>query len=441
MTIFVFIFGIFWILLGRSVFESWFNHVTIYSSIWCGSLMLFQSRLIHYFDLAPETWLVIFTGWSAFILGSLSVCAARYALNYKGRTFRADLNSPDQTDLVRILERSIWITSIASGLTVLQHWYIILKMFGTVQNAVILGNLLYTERLADAFPGQIPYLASAGLAGAFFGGVLSRIQGRFRFIAIIPLVITFADAVAVMSRAQLVIVFVLFFSGYLLGKQLQRREGVLSLSRFRQVVIVAAAVLLTVGGAEFVRSNRGMIENIQGSSKTLSSFHNSIFITPSIYLYLTVHYGVLNQFLIQEKEKALFGENTFAPLYRLLSKFGADTEVSQYQPFYRTPVGANTGTYLREVYADFPVGGILVFPYALGFACSYYWFRVKERKHLVDLVMLSHLFVLVFMSVFVQASRLGYLWVSLIASLGCCYIFNRFSGKKQSGAEGAFQII
>jgi hypothetical protein len=63
------------VLLGRFLFGNWFNHVSLYGSIWSISLSLFQARLIWYYPLAPETWMLIGAAWFAFIVGSITVVA------------------------------------------------------------------------------------------------------------------------------------------------------------------------------------------------------------------------------------------------------------------------------------------------------------------------------------------------------------------------------
>jgi hypothetical protein len=132
-------------------------------------------------------------------------------------------------------------------------------------------------------------------------------------------------------------------------------------------------------------------------------------------MYLSVNNGVLNEYLKDDVEHVVWGRYTLAPFWRIISKLGFDTYVGFYQSwFYLTPVAANTGTYIRELHADFGVGGVVIVPYLLGLLCSMYWYRVQRTNSYKDITILSHLYAVVGMSWFVMLTQLGGWVLSLV---------------------------
>ena len=204
-------------------------------------------------------------------------------------------------------------------------------------------------------------------------------------------------------------------------------------SSFKRVITLVILISLLVITVELVRTARGSYEKFSGGSSALKAMNKSgiSFITPSVIMYLTVNNGVLNQYLKQNVEKVVWGRYTFAPFWRILSKLGFHTYVGFYQNwFYNTPVSANTGTYIRELHADFGVGGVVFVPYILGIIVSVYWYRVQKHNRLLDIVVLTHLYVVVCLSWFIMATQLASWCISLFCGV---IIIRKMKGKIEAG--------
>lgn len=421
------------VIAGRWIFGRWFNPLSLYTTIWTGSLSLFELRLLRYYDLEPETWVIIADAWLSFALGCITLVAASYAI---GKNGRRDVPSVLQADGIdkecRTIESALWLLNVISFLVVLQHWYIVLEKFGSIQNVIVFGNILYSYRVSEGLPGTIPYLDALALTGSLLAGVYTALTKKFRVVAMLPPAITVLSEIASMGRAKILIAALLFFTGYFHGKRrFHTSNAIVERSRIRRALPILAATLLLVVGAEFVRSNRGAVESLPAATQTLKNIRGFAFITPSIYLYLTVHHGVFNQYLKRDEEHTPWGSNTFAPLYRLISKFGFDTFVPDYMRFYATPVGSNTGSYLKELHADFGLPGIFIFPYLLGLLSALFWYKFEERRRYVDLAVLAHLLLIVMMSFFINVTRAGHWVASLIATILVCYVIDRRARVKE----------
>jgi oligosaccharide repeat unit polymerase len=401
------------------MFGRWYNHVGLYGAIWGLSLALFHVGLIYYYPLETETWFVIVAGWLAFVMGSAAVVCAHYAVDSDMVKVPTIYNTTADSAPSSIL-RVLWIINIITAIDSTYAMYNISKFLGSISNILKLGHFLYQVKIHEGIPGAIPYVGTLTLVGSLLAGYYTSTVGRLRLVTFVAILTALTNAIALMSRATLIFDGILFITGYIINRkirprQYQMREG----SRFKRAFTIIVIIALIVSGMEIIRGNRGMVESFVGQTTALKKLNVGAgsFITPSIIMYITAHAGVLNQYLRHDGENQPIGHYSLAPIWRVLSKLGFDTYVEQHQPFYLTPVQANTGTYLRELHADYGITGIILGPFLLGLISSMYWFRFKKTQALWDLVILGHIYIVVGMSLFTFATGTGVLWTSLFLGL------------------------
>ena len=80
----------------------------------------------------------------------------------------------------------------------------------------------------------------------------------------------------------------------------------------------------------------------------------------------------------------------------------------------------NTGTYIRELHADFGVAGIFLVPYLLGLIVTWLWFKFYKKKSLLVLAILVYLYLIIGFSFLEMVSRVSYWFYSLIVII--CFI-------------------
>ncbi len=421
-SMFAFIIGLSGIIIGKLCFKKWFNHVSIYSALWGFTIFLYDAHLISYYYMESETWVIIFGSWCLFIIGSVTVVFAKWTNPDRSITGtpspRQFVSAVDEEYERKVMEWMLWIMIIISLIAALHTWYILVQMFGSVTNVILRGAFLYTIRVADGIKGTVPYFKFLCLPATLFAGVYTAKVGKIKFVAILPVLICIIVDLSSMGRAMMIMAAILFTNGYFLTRRnTENIRSMQSVFSVKKIMMFSVAILLLFAGSELVRSTRHVNENLVGAKRSLKQLEGASFITPSIYLYLTGNYAVLNQYLKDDEVEKFTGANTFAPFFRLLAKFGFDTDVESYQKFFKTPVNANTGTYLRELHSDFGVTGFIVGPYIIGLITSLSWFRYRRTGAYVDLVVLSYLQVLVAMSLFYLVTIAGYLLVYLIIGL------------------------
>ena len=423
--------GMVGVTIGRVSFGKWFNHVSVYSVTWCITLSLYEMRFIQYYPLEASTWLIIAIGWLSFLFGSVTVVFAR--LNRQNKNIRNTISISTDDEMQKIVKKILWCLNIITLFAALHSLYIVTKVFGSITNALIMGNLLYSYRVSEGggLPGSIPYLSSLVFAAALLGGYYTARVGKITVVGFLPLIIVVMVDIANMGRVDILVAAIIYTSSYFITTkkevQLDRKFSL----KFKKFVMLLVVVMIIAGGAELIRSIRKPSEGFTGTSKALSKFSSASFITPSIYLYFSAHNGVLDQYLKDDIEKTPFGGHTFSPIYRILEKFGYERIVNTYQVGYKTPVWTNTGTYLRELHGDFGMTGILLGPYIIGMLTSMYWFRYKDYGRFTDLTITALFFVIVGLSYFTMATRMGALLVYVISALSIGSILDRVKTNKE----------
>jgi oligosaccharide repeat unit polymerase len=185
-------------------------------------------------------------------------------------------------------------------------------------------------------------------------------------------------------------------------------------------MISVLAVLVI--GAEFVRGLRESSFQWYGIT---TKFEKYPYVPASLYLYFSAHPGTFNAYLKADEEHPFPGTYTFAPVMRVLVRLGLADPVPLYQRFYNIPIPVNTGTYLRDIHAEFGAAGILIVPYLLGLICTMLWVRLKQKAGLMTTVWLSHLYVVVALTFLTQGTQVGFWFLSLLVSLLTVGMINR----------------
>jgi len=407
--------------LGVRVYGRWINHISIYGVVWGTQIILYQLKLIKYPDLSLETVVLIFGAWSIFVIASLTI-----------RNFYAtkETHVEKSVAISNGLMKTVLICLLVVGAVgTFQHWMVLIRLFGSVKSVIINGNLVYSVLHREArIPGMWPYIDSVTLAADFFGGYFACRRGRPIFLGIVPLFVELVEGISGFGRARLIIGTILWVSAFYLPQAKSRSMGRKILAG--RIFMVATIIVIFAFGMEFVRSFRGARESFSGETASLSHIKGIGFITPSIYMYLSSDVAVLNKFLDYEfsgkGENTPIGGHTFGPFFRFFAHFGIVDEMPVYQKFYNVPVGTNTASYLRELYDDWGIVGVVLYVYLLGAISSWAFEAYHRKKSLVSLAFLSHVYVVVFYSFAVQATSYIYWLISLIASLLAASVVDTF---------------
>lgn len=413
-------FSVFFALLSKHLFDKWFNHLSIYVIIWFFLLFLYELKLIRYEDLTFETWFVIIGAFISYFLGIITFFVAKN--NFGNYPDSNNKNLRIQTNLfinnAKVLKISILITSIIGLIGAIQNWLVLLHEFKTFPNIIISANIIYHMRVEGEL-AFVPYLSSFSYVAVFLGALYSARKGKISFYLTFPFLGVILSDLANVGRAGMLFAFVEFISALVLYSYSINKYDLNQSKRSNKKFAISIVLIFIslVAAATVVKSIRGSVESISSSTSTLNKLKGNAVITPTVYLYFSSDVGVLNKYLELEKENSMFGENTFMPIYRVLNKLDLVEKPQFYQTGYYIPMWTNTGTYLRELHADFGVTGILLVPFLLGLFITFLWFKFFETTRLNYLVILVYFYIIIFFSFVVFEPRQGYWIISLVLIL------------------------
>ena len=407
--IFVSVISFLGIILGKLIFKKWINHLTIYSFIWGGLIFLYELKLLPYDDIIPLAWFFIIVAFIAFICGILTVTTSRNL--YSGEQVlvgKSDMFLPIFTDNGRTLKYSIICFSLIGLYAGIQHWLVLLDKFGSFASILINANKIYSMNNKGEITGIIPYISSFGYVGVFLAGIYTAYKGRFSPLSFLPLVGIVVKDLASFGRAGMLLAIMQFIFTFFLFRHLLKNDLRERFKFFKSNAVLAFIIIFVflIVAASLVRVSRISFESYQGASKVLRQLENNSIISPSIYLYLSSDIGVLSQYLYSENESAEFGQNTFLTIYGFLAKIGAVEKPELFQKGYYIPMWTNTGTFIREIHADFGVIGVILVPYLLGLLSTWLWYKFYQGKNLIVFALLVYLYLIIGFSFLVMVTRL-----------------------------------
>jgi oligosaccharide repeat unit polymerase len=425
--------GVFSLTLGRLIFKSLYNPISIYYGIWSIEIFLYQWRLVAYYEISLNTWVVIIGAYFCFIAGIVTLYLCRNLIKTTSIAYQNDHHI--STNSQRYLNYFILSTAFIGILGAIQHWTILFKEFHSLVNILNNAPKIYRMRVEGDIHGVIPYITSFLFVSIFFSGVYTGKTGKFSFGVFIAFLGVVLDDLANVGRAAMLFAFFEFSSVVILSRI--NLDKNLKNNKINGKIIISIVIILIIliGFATFVKSLRTGLEEFKGSSRELNKFKSGILISPSIYLYFSCQIGVLNRYLEKDDETVIFGENTFLPIYNLISKTGVLKRPVAYQKGYYTPIWSNTGTYLRDIHADFGYLGIFIFPYIFAVIIAFIWFKYFRTRSNLYLILLVYCMLIVKFSFLTIVTRLGIWWISLFILLIANRIIEKMISKKEITPE------
>lgn len=422
-TIIIFTFSL---LLGKTLFGKWFNHLSLYVGVWVPMILLYEMKLIRYNDLTPSTLVIIFLSYFCFLLGILTYVSAKEKVSVKENT--VNINNIDWllSNNGKNLRLITWVTSMIALAAVIQNWMILIKMFGDVTTVLINASVVYRLRIERKIEGQIPYLFLFGYVSIFFTAMYTALKNKFSFISFFPIVPVILKEVSQVSRAGIFFAMFEYLITFLLFKSYLKKHNPDLVVKSNKKLYLGVALILTVIiiSASLVRISRGSVESIEGATSQLKSQEDNLFLSPTMYLYFSGHIGGLNKFLQADKEKTLFAEHTLFSVYSIISKYNIIKRPTDYNKGYFIPTWINTTTYIKELYQDYGYAGSLIFIFFLGQFMTFFYFKFLQKGNLYNFIILVFMYLIIAFSNIVLVTRLSYWYLVLLFLLAITFLIN-----------------
>lgn len=421
------------IILGKLLFRKWINHLTVYCVIWGGLVYLYELKLLPYVSLIPLAWFYIIAAFISFLLGIVTVVTIKSLYPHENISARKSYFAFNiLRDDGKALKYSIFIFSTLCIVVAILNWIVLIKIFGSISSVFINENILYGLSRRGGIKNGIPYISILGFGyiAILFSGIYTAYKGKFTFLTLYPFIGIIIQELASAGRVGILFASMEFAFSFFLFRNLLKETSTRKF-RFSKGNAVFATIFLIfflIVTSSFIRITRGSFENYVGASRELTKSKNNFILSPSIYLYLSSDVGVLSQYLKAGGENTKFGQNSFLIFYDLLAKLGMVKRPNDYQKGYYIPMWTNTGTYIRELHADFGIPGVFLGPYLIGLLSTWLWYKFYAEKSLAIFTFLVYLYLIVGFSFLVMISRLPSFFISILIIMAWIPIMEKMAG-------------
>ncbi|GLI19869.1 hypothetical protein TSYNTROPHJE_16820 [Tepidanaerobacter syntrophicus] len=415
--------NILYTMFSMKFYKAKINPISLYSIVWTAIVVLYELKLIYYYELTATTWMVLIFFQLAYNLGCI-FGKKRYCSknNISSEQIISSVNTKNERDL-RI---TILILSVLTSISVISNLSIAIKTYGFKLLAST--NQLYSARLAGDIEAGIPYLGALVYPALIYSGVYFTNFG-FNKIILLPILLSVLGELKSGGRfgfvfgAFLLLIPLIFKRGRMKNKIIMKPKAKNKISQNVKIILSASIIIIVFF---IVTKNRSTWITYNPYMSPLMI--KLVEVSPSIYKnysYFASPLGVLNEFL--KNPTFNFGGHTFLTIYNFLNKLGADIPVNQYQTFYYVPVSCNVGTYIRELVEDFTIPLAFVVTFATGFIFSYNYSLFRKKESYVNLIWASTFAFVIFFSFYMWQLRSSSMWITLVAGTISGYILDRNS--------------
>ncbi len=394
----------------------------LYVASWAFILYLYDIRLIGYIPISKLTWIVVISAFVSFLLGVVIVYLFRdiFSDNF------SDVNSRSNNPLLewsereeKLLRNLILITAFIGLSVAIVNWYLLIKKFGSIAMVLVNASDIYKMRVSGEHLGKIPYLNLLSFVSVFLSAIYSAHRNKFTYLVIFPFLAVVLNDASSLARAGVFFAFVLFGITFITARYFYKtKTGNSRFNNNKNIIITSLVIVfLAFGSVSLIRLIRNPMGDFKATSIELKEMSKSGILSSSVYLYFSSPVAVLSRYLDRRDEPAVFGENTFYPIYNNLNKIGAHINLEPYPKGYFIPMWVNSATYLRDLDVDFGPLGIFFVPFLIGFFATYFWYKFFSDEKLIYLTLYSFTSILLVFSVFYIGSRLTFWFLGSIFSI------------------------
>ena len=429
------IISFFGILLGRLLFKKWFNHLSLYCVIMGGLVFFYELKLLPYPDIIPLAWFMIVGSFLAFVLGIVTIFTARNLYPANEQDDKSGISTLKIfNDGGKALKYSVLFFSLIGLFVALHRWYILIGKFGSIEEVVLNAAVVYRLNIQGEIKEFIPILPSFIYVGVFLSGIYTAYNGKFTFLSVFPTITIILKELTYFGRGEILFSSMEFVFTFLLFRHFLTRskKNTFKFSKINAFVVSVVFLALIMTVSSFIRISRGSRENYVGTDRQLKQMKDNFLFSPSIYLYISSDAGVFSKYLEMDKEEARIGENSFRLFYDFLSRFDLVEKPKFFQRGYFIPMWTNTGTFIREIHADFGIVGVLVLPFSLGLILTWLWFIVMRTGNIYSILFMVYLYLIIGFSFLVMVTRLNQWYFSQVLILMYIPVLQNLASRKSS---------
>lgn len=391
-------------IFSHMYFKKWVNPITVFCIPWGGMILFYDLKLVEYYDLSVETYLVVLMSTIVFFV---SVLLGAYIRPIKFVIFKSKMFKNDESKLRKKMR--LWII----GLSMASIAANILRLIGLVgqygwdfynQLAKIYGEKLLGIYSNSAF--EIPYSGFLLVVVVILAGIYFSYWGFKKFL-FLPLILLLMQPILGGTKQMIIEGSILIGFSIILSL---RRNIKINKSFFLLGMILIFAMMTFVTGQRADYISDWSVQTY--ATAEFQTVINKIPALYQVYTYFSSPVGVLNAYLVNPQYS--FGGNTLLPLYNFLGHFDSSLTGVRYQEFYDIPIHVNVGTMAREFIQDYHYFGGFIFLAGFGAISGNLYKRYLIEPNLSAIYLNSIFLMVIFMSFFMWMYRDASLLIALI---------------------------
>lgn len=402
-------------------YKSKINPVSVFTVLVSISLFLHEMKLIEYDDITAKAFFILLIGESIYVAGCF-LGKKRRILFSKNNNPIVYESSESNEACDSLLAKAIIVLSAISAIAILSGFILLLIDYDySIIRILRSGDAIYAAHVTGKKKYLfIPYLSSFATNSLVLSGILLKRSG-FKKRMIIPIFLEIMISLMTGSRYVIVLGALIFISSVLITQS--RRGGTPSLQKKRQtgkhsklsIVFFLFVLFLVFRSITKARSNWITINEYVNPfmANIMSKFGGGIY---KVYTYFASPVGVLSAFL--ENPYYSYGRDSFSFVFNFMKRFGI-VIVGQMEGFdtnYYIPIASNTGTFLKNMIADFGLLSPFVV-FAWGIIVSQSYQNAKEEQTVCNLSICSILMAIASFCFFSWYLTDGGMWISIIVAI------------------------
>lgn len=402
----------------RSILYKYFP-ILIFLFIWISVINLHSLGLFNVKGASWETYQLLYFGIFSIALSYL--LSVVYDLQFS-TFFQKKWKINVDTNLLAKITISLSVICVVGGILTI---YVISNNLGGfdvfINRPLMVRQEVVNIAMGRSEAGQLyrfaSYLVNIGFLSVIFGGILFACRGKYRLLGLIPIVAVLFSQLAVLGRYRFTTALVFFLGSYLIFTFFQKKE--IQIKRIIEISLLTSLSLLIVIALSYLvmKLRSPLADNITEIVKE------------SGYTYFTGGVTALDVSLNSEHHSRVFGQYSFRSIFRWIERLGFISRhevVPVHNPFVSISpnYNSNTYTFVRSIYLDFGVPGLLVITSLWGFLSKHFLFKAYYNFSLIN-VLLANIFlfslIISFFSFYFQSFTGIIFWIIIMYFLNKLY--------------------
>lgn len=220
-TLIVGIISLLGILIGKTIFKRWFNHLTLYCLIFGGAVFLYELKWLPFVEISSTTWLVIAISFTSFVLGIVTILSARNLFYEQPLLIhKKEIDLKLFYDDGKILRYFIFFLSVISLYSAFELWNKLIATFGSIPAVFLNSKTIYKLNVEGKLDIVTPYLFLFGYVGIFFSAIYTAYKRKFSILTFLPLLSIILREVGLAGRAGMLVALAEFVISFILFRHL-----------------------------------------------------------------------------------------------------------------------------------------------------------------------------------------------------------------------------